>query len=168
MIRCEGKRKVVNWPDLDFVSRHPPETLMEAPGVLKERHVCPLERADVGRVMISYARFEGAPPPVCQILVDSRLGESKWSFLIVGPVRTRDRTNLLAEVKNDTVTYRMTSRLGSAVGARTATGGLNGTQDYAPFCELFNGVGIADHFKFTGKKYDARRSAASNAAPSDG
>ncbi len=81
-------------------------------------------------------------------LGSSRLASGSWTDLVYGA------RGLLAEATSSTVTYRMINRLGSAVGALSSTGGSLGTQDYAPFGELFNGSGIADPYKFTGKERD--------------
>ena len=75
----------------------------------------------------------------------ARLTSGSWTDLVYGA------RGLLAEVTSSTVIYRMINRLDSAVGALSSTGGSLGTQDYAPFGELFNGSGVADPYKFTGR-----------------
>jgi RHS repeat-associated protein len=73
-----------------------------------------------------------------------------WTDLVYGS------GGLLLEVpgtQTGSPTYRMTDHLGSLVGTLSSAGAVVGTQDLAPFGEVFAGQAI-DPFVFTGKERD--------------
>ena len=73
-----------------------------------------------------------------------------WTDLVYGP------GGLLLEVpgtQTGSPTYRMADHLGSLVGTLSSAGAVVGTQDLAPFGEVFAGQ-VNDPFAFTGKERD--------------
>jgi RHS repeat-associated protein len=97
-----------------------------------------------GSTPTDYVYFNGG-------LLTQYTGNNTWTDLIPGFNGT------LAEARysggSSQPAYRYTDHLGSSVDVVAASGG--GTQDYAPFGQLFDGDNTIDPYKFTGKEYDS-------------
>jgi RHS repeat-associated protein len=97
-----------------------------------------------GSTPTDYIYFNGTP-------LTRYTGNGSWTDLIQGI------DGILAEAPYSSgiagqPAYRYTDHLGSSVVYSASSG--SGTQDYAPFGQLFNGNNTGDPYKFTGKEYD--------------
>jgi RHS repeat-associated protein len=81
----------------------------------------------------------------------ARLSGGAWTDLVYSG------STILAEVPSMqpiTPVYRLTDHLGSSVATISSPNPPFNIQDYAPFCQLFNGSSTNDPYKFTGKERD--------------